>query len=99
MVRFDVIDRGVGIPLDKQERVFERYYQVDAARTGTGSQQPGAGWKRGTGLGLAIVKHAAKALGGRAWLTSVWGQGTTVSVEFPCELAQPVSRTQAHPAA
>ncbi len=87
VVRFEVIDKGVGIPLAQQERVFERYYQVDSARTGTGSGGSSAtGWRRGTGLGLAIVKHAAKALGGRAGLTSVWGQGTTVWVEFPCGL-------------
>lgn len=87
VVRFEVLDKGVGIPLAQQERVFERYYQVDAARTGTGSGGSGpGGWKRGTGLGLAIVKHAAKALGGRVGLTSVWGQGTTVWVEFPCGL-------------
>ncbi len=87
VVRFDVIDKGVGIPLAQQERVFERYYQVDAARTGTGSGGSGStGWKRGTGLGLAIVKHAAKALGGRVGITSVWGQGTTVWVEFPSGL-------------
>ena len=87
VVRFEVIDKGVGIPLAQQERVFERYYQVDVARTGTGSGgSSGAGWKRGTGLGLAIVKHAAKALSGRVGIISVWGQGTTVWVEFPCGL-------------
>jgi two-component system phosphate regulon sensor histidine kinase PhoR len=87
VVRLEVIDKGVGIPLSQQERVFERYYQVDAARTGTGSGGSGTvGWKRGTGLGLAIVKHAAKALAGRVGLSSVWGQGTTVWVEFPCRL-------------
>lgn len=78
VVRFEVIDKGVGIPLNQQERVFERYYQVDPARTGGGPS-----WRRGTGLGLAIVKHAAKALHGRVGLSSVWGQGTTVYVEFP----------------
>lgn len=75
VARFEVIDRGIGIPLGQQDRVFERFYQVDPARTG--------GSKRGTGLGLAIVKHAAKALGGRVGLSSVWGQGTTVWVEAP----------------
>lgn len=77
-IRISVEDQGQGIPLHAQERVFERYYQVDPGR---GSQEPG--WKRGTGLGLAIVKHAARALGGKAELTSVWGQGTTVWVEVP----------------
>lgn len=100
VARFEVIDKGVGIPLAQQERVFERYYQVDPARTGTGSTPTGGTGRRGTGLGLAIVKHAAKALGGRTGLTSVWGQGTTVFVEFPCELgrgAQPESRSTAAP--
>lgn len=81
VVRWEVSDRGIGIPLNQQERVFERFYQVDGARTGTG-----AGGKRGTGLGLAIVKHAVRALGGRVGLRSVWGQGTTVWVEAPVGL-------------
>ncbi|MBM4107229.1 MAG: hypothetical protein FJ255_00180 [Phycisphaerae bacterium] len=73
--RFEVVDRGVGIPLEHQARVFERFYQVDEARAG--------GAERGTGLGLAIVKHAAKALGGTVGLESVWQRGTTAWVEIP----------------
>lgn len=80
IARFEVEDRGIGIPLQHQDRVFERYYQVDPARTGT------TGIRRGTGLGLAIVKHAAKALGGRVGLHSVWGEGTRVWAEWPVEL-------------
>ena len=75
-LRLEVIDRGVGIPLDQQQRVFERYYQVDAART---TNQP----RRGTGLGLAIVKHAVRGLGGTIRVQSVWQQGTTMIVELP----------------
>jgi signal transduction histidine kinase len=75
-VRLEVIDRGVGIPLDQQQRVFERYYQVDAART---PGQP----RRGTGLGLAIVKHAVRRLGGTVRVQSLWQQGTTMIVELP----------------
>jgi len=75
--RFEVRDRGVGVPLDEQHRVFERFYQVDPARTGAG------GARRGTGLGLSIVKHAAAALGGEAGLESVYGEGTTVWLEIP----------------
>lgn len=85
IVRFEVIDQGVGIPLQHQERVFERYYQVDLARTGVASGVS-SNAKRGTGLGLAIVKHAAKALHGRVGLVSEWGQGTTVWVEIPTSL-------------
>ncbi len=82
VARFEVIDRGVGIPLAHIERVFERFYQVDAARTG-----PTA--RRGTGLGLAIVKHAARALKGRAGLDSTWGEGTTAWVEIPVSFERP----------
>jgi signal transduction histidine kinase len=57
------------------DRVFERFYQVDAARSGTAG--------RGTGLGLAIVKHAVAALGGTVRLASIVGKGTTVTCVFP----------------
>lgn len=76
VARFEVIDQGIGIPLTQQDRVFERYYQVDSARTGSGV-------KRGTGLGLAIVKHAVRSLGGQIGLASVWREGTTVWFEIP----------------
>ncbi len=75
-VRFDVIDQGIGIPLSQQQRIFERYYQVDPSRTG---MSPG----RGSGLGLAIVKHAVRNLGGAVRVHSVWKQGTTMTVELP----------------
>ena len=71
-----VIDRGVGIPLAQQQRIFERFYQVDGARQGgTGT--------RGTGLGLAIVKHAARRMGGSVRVESVWQEGTSMIVELP----------------
>lgn len=71
-----VIDKGVGIPIEHQQRVFERFYQVDEARSGSAA-------KRGTGLGLAIVKHAARRLGGSVTLESVYQSGTTISIELP----------------
>jgi two-component system phosphate regulon sensor histidine kinase PhoR len=78
-VRFSVRDEGLGVPLQLQERVFERYFQVDQARSG----QVGLGAQRGSGLGLAIVKHAVKALGGDVGLESVWKEGTLVWFEVP----------------
>ena len=75
-VRFEVIDQGVGIPLAHQQRIFERFYQVDQARTGTAP-------RRGSGLGLSIVKHAVRSLGGTIRVQSVWKQGTTMTVELP----------------
>jgi len=81
-VTIEVIDKGIGIPLAQQQRVFERFYQVDDARTGSGA-------KRGTGLGLAIVKHAARRLGGSVKLESVHQIGTTITIELPhCTDAQ-----------
>ncbi|MFO0856343.1 MAG: ATP-binding protein [Phycisphaerales bacterium] len=79
LIRIDVIDRGVGIPLSQQARIFERFYQVEASRTGASQHSP----SRGTGLGLSIVKHAVKTLGGSISVESVWGEGTTMRVEIP----------------
>jgi signal transduction histidine kinase len=78
MVRLQVIDEGIGIPLSAQQRIFERFYRVDLSRNGQKQ-------RRGTGLGLAIVKHAVKALGGTIGVESVWQQGTTMTVELPVE--------------
>jgi len=71
LVRFEVTDNGCGIAPEEQDRVFERFYQVDKSR----SQSQG-----GTGLGLSIVKHAVNALDGDLSLTSEVGVGTTVAV-------------------
>jgi two-component system phosphate regulon sensor histidine kinase PhoR len=70
-----VADTGIGIPPEHRDRVFERFYQVDPARSGTAG--------RGTGLGLAIVKHAVAALGGTVRLESTVGKGTTVTCLLP----------------
>jgi two-component system phosphate regulon sensor histidine kinase PhoR len=74
-VQLTVSDTGIGIPPEHLDRVFERFYQVDAARSGTAG--------RGTGLGLAIVKHAVAALGGTVKLQSTVGKGTTVTCVLP----------------
>ncbi|WP_336922482.1 sensor histidine kinase [Aquipuribacter sp. SD81] len=69
-----VTDRGIGIPLEEQERVFERFYRVDPAR----SRRTG-----GTGLGLAIVKHVLEDHGGDVGLWSRPGQGSTFTLRLP----------------
>ncbi|MEO7786679.1 MAG: ATP-binding protein [Sphingomicrobium sp.] len=69
-----VIDRGEGIPPDHLNRVTERFYRVDAAR----SRDSG-----GTGLGLSIVKHIAERHRAILEIKSVVGQGTEVVVAFP----------------
>ncbi len=74
-LHLSVVDTGIGIPPEHRDRVFERFYQVDPARSGTAG--------RGTGLGLAIVKHAVAALGGSVRLESTVGGGTTVTCVLP----------------
>jgi signal transduction histidine kinase len=69
-----VSDQGIGIPLDAQGRVFERFYRVDRAR----SRASG-----GTGLGLAIVKHVAELHRGSVHVDSELGRGSTFTARFP----------------
>ena len=69
-----VSDQGVGIPSSELERIFERFYRVDRAR----SRETG-----GTGLGLSIVKHVAAIHGGDVRVWSVEGQGSTFTVSTP----------------
>jgi two-component system sensor histidine kinase SenX3 len=71
-----VADTGVGIPERDRERIFERFYRVDRAR----SRETG-----GTGLGLSIVKHVAENHGGRVEVTSELGVGSTFEVVLPIE--------------
>jgi len=69
-----VQDTGVGIPADKLDRLFEKFYQVDSSATRT---------HEGTGLGLYITKQLVELLAGRVEIQSAPGQGTTVSVSIP----------------
>ena len=72
--RISVSDTGEGIPAHHLDRLFERFYRVDRAR----SRELG-----GTGLGLAIVKHLAKAHGGEVTVESRFGEGTQFAIELP----------------
>jgi two-component system sensor histidine kinase SenX3 len=69
-----IADTGAGIPIRDIERVFERFYRVDNAR----SRETG-----GTGLGLAIVKHTVESHGGRVEVQSELGRGSTFTVHLP----------------
>jgi two-component system sensor histidine kinase SenX3 len=69
-----VSDLGIGIPATDLERIFERFYRVDRAR----SRATG-----GTGLGLAIVRHVAAAHGGDVAVSSVEGEGSTFRLSLP----------------
>lgn len=75
-----VRDHGIGIPEADRDRVFERFYRVDQAR----SRETG-----GTGLGLAIVRHVAANHGGEVRLTSVEGEGSTFVLRLPEAVSDP----------
>jgi two-component system sensor histidine kinase SenX3 len=74
LVEIGVSDQGLGIGAADQDRIFERFYRVDPAR----SRQTG-----GTGLGLSIVKHVAANHGGEVTVWSVEGQGSTFTLRLP----------------
>ncbi|WP_433876024.1 sensor histidine kinase [Sinomonas atrocyanea] len=74
LVSVSVTDQGEGLKPEDQERVFERFYRVDAAR----SRQTG-----GTGLGLSIVKHVVENHGGEVTVWSQPGKGSTFTVRLP----------------
>jgi two-component system sensor histidine kinase SenX3 len=74
MVDISVIDQGIGIAAKDLDRIFERFYRADLAR----SRETG-----GTGLGLAIVKHIAVNHAGRVDVESTYGQGSTFTLRLP----------------
>ena len=77
-----VKDQGIGIPESDLERIFERFYRVDPAR----SRETG-----GTGLGLSIVKHVASIHGGEVSVWSKPGEGSSFTMKFPRNL---ISQTE-----
>ncbi len=88
LVEIAVSDQGFGIAPGDQERIFERFYRVDPAR----SRQTG-----GTGLGLSIVKHVAANHGGDVTVWSVEGEGSTFTLRLPdsAQRLRPAARVPA----
>lgn len=79
-IMISVKDEGIGIPKDKVDHIFERFYRADSARES----------KLGTGLGLSIVQTIIKSHGGRIEVKCAVGKGTTVSILIPADLKQQV---------
>jgi len=73
---FSVSDSGIGIAVEQQKRVFERFYRVDKGRSRTSG---------GTGLGLSIVKHIVEAHGGTVTLQSALNHGSTFTATLPID--------------
>ena len=73
-VEVRVADQGIGIPAAERERIFRKFYRAEsAARDGAA----------GTGLGLFIAKELVTAMGGRIWVDSTEGEGSSFSFELP----------------
>ena len=81
-----VRDHGIGIPTRDLERIFERFYRVDRAR----SRETG-----GTGLGLAIVRHVAQVHGGEVTVESREGEGSTFTLYLPLANGGPRALSEA----
>lgn len=88
MLQISVTDQGPGISEEEQDRIFERFYRVDAAR----SRQTG-----GTGLGLSIVKHVMQQHGGEVTVWSREGQGSTFTLSMPVMEDMDGQQPSAHP--
>jgi two-component system phosphate regulon sensor histidine kinase PhoR len=84
-VVFSVADTGIGIPPEDLPRIFERFYKVDKARTGTRDRDGG------TGLGLSIARHIVQAHGGRIWAESTPGIGSTFYFTLPTPTSSSIS--------
>jgi len=85
-IRFEVIDTGIGIPLEHQERLFERFVQVDI------SMRRRYG---GTGLGMSIAHDLVKLMGGSIGVVSSPGQGSTFWIELPLPPIEPTATVPA----
>ena len=86
LMKITISDTGVGIPEEKQNRVFERFFRAEESRNkATG----------GSGLGLSICKHIIERHNGKIEISSIEGKGTTVIVELPCLSDEEILRENA----
>ncbi len=84
-VLISVADEGVGIPFDEQERIFDRFYRVEGPETRAAA---------GTGLGLYLSRAIVEAHGGRCWVTSAPGSGSTFFIALPRETGLAIWRDE-----
>jgi PAS domain S-box-containing protein len=86
LIRFSVIDKGLGIPPSEHRRIFEKFYRLDPDMT------RGIG---GTGLGLYICRELVRRMDGKIWVESALGKGSTFVVELPAAAAKKPPKTAA----
>lgn len=72
LLLLSVTDQGPGIPRDQAERIFERFFKTDRARS-----------SGGTGLGLSIARHLVEAHGGKIWVETIEGEGSRFTFSIP----------------
>jgi PAS domain S-box-containing protein len=90
LIRFSVIDKGLGIPPSEHRRIFEKFYRLDPDMT------RGIG---GTGLGLYICRELVRRMDGKIWVESTLGKGSTFVVELPAVFEKtPAKKTPVKPA-
>ncbi|MDX6440216.1 MAG: hypothetical protein QOF45_2799 [Gaiellaceae bacterium] len=90
LIRFSVVDAGLGIPPSEHRRIFEKFYRLDPDMTlGIG----------GTGLGLYICRELVRRMDGKIWVESALGKGSTFVVELPAAVEKtPAKKASAKPA-
>jgi two-component system, OmpR family, phosphate regulon sensor histidine kinase PhoR len=87
-VKVEVGDQGPGVPAEDRHRIFERFVRLPGSREEKAAEKARSP-VRGSGIGLALVKHIAESHGGRAWVESEVGRGSTFTFTIPARRVLP----------
>ena len=95
-VKVEVGDQGPGVPPEDRTRIFERFVRLPGSREEKAAEK-GRSPVRGSGIGLALVKHIAESHGGRAWVQSEVGRGSTFTFTIPARRVLPGTEAETGP--